>query len=159
VKTRSLAVALVAFAVAALALLVLVIVDWGGAEEDPRPEGRLARGEQIYLFGLDAQGRPLPRSDGMPMMRRGCASCHGPEGRGRTTPMFDAPDITYRNLTDPEGMREPDDERGHTYSDAEIRRAVTEGVGPDGEELSWPMPRWQLSNGEFEALIAYLKTL
>ncbi len=73
--------------------------------------------------------------------------------------MLTAPDITYRNLTDPAGMIETDGSHGPVYTDALIRRAVTEGVGADGEALSSAMPHWQLTDGEWHDLLAYLKAL
>ncbi|MFN3337003.1 MAG: hypothetical protein ACK42I_05825, partial [Thermomicrobium sp.] len=99
------------------------------------------RGRWIYATATDPDtGAPIPYSGGM-MMPMACADCHGLDGRGLRTPMFVSPDIRYRNLTDPRGMVEPDGRRGPTYhSDEEIRRAITEGIGPDGEPLSWPMP-------------------
>ncbi len=73
--------------------------------------------------------------------------------------MFTAPNITYRNLTDPQGMIEPDGSHGSTYTDAQIKRAVEQGIGADGDPLDTTMPRWQMSDQEFSALLAYLKTL
>jgi cytochrome c len=61
------------------------------------------------------------------MMRSGCAGCHGADGHGLRTMMSTTPDITYPNLTDPSGMREPDGSRGPTFTDELIRRAVVEG--------------------------------
>lgn len=119
-----------------------------------------ARGQWIYFTGTDPDtGAPIPYQGGM-MMLMSCAQCHGPDGRGLRTPMFVSPDIRYRNLTDPAGMREPDGSRGHRYtSDEDIRRAITEGIGPDGEPLAWPMPRWQLTDEQFHDLLAFLKSL
>lgn len=118
------------------------------------------RGRWIYSTATDLDsGAPIPYSGGM-MMPMACADCHGIDGRGLRTPMFVSPDIRYRNLTDPQGMIEPNGSRGRTYhSDEEIRRAITEGIGPDGEPLSWPMPRWQLTDQQFRDLLAYLKAL
>lgn len=93
------------------------------------------------------------------MMSMSCASCHGVDGRGLATPMFTSPDISYRNLTDPAGMLEPDGGRGPTYNVPLIRRAVTEGIDAEGKPLAWPMPRWQLTDLEWQDLLAYLKTL
>jgi mono/diheme cytochrome c family protein len=93
------------------------------------------------------------------MMPLNCAGCHGPDGHGIDTPMFESPNITYRNLTDPAGMREPDGTRGPRYTDALIRRAVTQGIDASGKPLDWPMPRWHLSSREWDDLLAYLKTL
>jgi mono/diheme cytochrome c family protein len=151
--------AVVAFAVAGAALVALVVVV--ALQDDGPPVGTddaSGRGDWIFRTGTAPDGTAIPRSGGM-MMRRGCAGCHGADGRGRSTPMFTAPDITYANLTDPTGMLEPDGSRGHTYTDAELRRAVTEGVKPDGEALEWPMPRWRFSEEEWRDLLAYLKTL
>jgi cytochrome c oxidase subunit II len=147
--------ALVAFAVAAAALtgLVIAAVIGDGGEAGPADPG-----EVIFRTGRAADGTPIPRSGGM-MAAHGCAGCHGADGRGRARPMFTAPDITYANLTDPQGMREPDGSRGHTYTDDELRRAVEEGIGPDGEELEWPMPRWRLTDRQWRDLLAHLKTL
>jgi hypothetical protein len=73
--------------------------------------------------------------------------------------MFTTPNITYSNLTDPAGMLEPDGSRGPTFTDELIRRAVVEGVDADGETLSTAMPRWQLSDQDWDDLLLFLKTL
>lgn len=117
-------------------------------------------GKRIYDYGVGPSGQIIPRSGGPAMMAAsGCANCHGENGHGASTMMFSAPDITYGNLTDPAGMHEMDGTRGPTYDDEEIRRAVVDGVGADGDELSWSMPRWQLGDQEWADLLAYLKTL
>lgn len=121
----------------------------------------VALGQQIFDSGTDASGRAIDRTDGTNMMgmsQGGCASCHGTDGHGRSTPTIQAPDISYTNLTDPAGMRELDGSRGHLYSDALIRRAVTQGVGPDGDQLSTQMPRWRLTDQEWTAVLTYLQT-
>ncbi|MHB8619361.1 MAG: c-type cytochrome [Chloroflexota bacterium] len=117
-----------------------------------------ARGEWIFRTGTDPGGRPIPYTGGM-MMGVACASCHGSNGRGLRTPMFTSPDITYRNLTDPAGMLEPGGNRGPTYTGVLIRRAVTQGIDAAGKPLAWPMPRWQLTDQEWQDLLAYLKAL
>ena len=93
------------------------------------------------------------------MMGGGCAGCHGSDGHGRSTSTFDAPNITYANLTDPKGMLAPDGSRGSTYTDASLRTAVTQGIDPQGSRLNWPMPQWQLTDQQWRDLLAYLKTL
>ena len=95
----------------------------------------------------------------MGMMRTNCAQCHGRDGQGRRTMMFTTPNITYRNLTDPQGMLEPDGERGHTYTDAAIRQAITQGLDAEGEPLDSLMPRWRMDDQDLDDLIDYLKTL
>ena len=109
--------------------------------------------------GAMGYGRGIMGGRHMVMMSLSCATCHGADGHGLQTPMFTSPDITYANLTDPSGMIEPDGERGPTYTDDEIRRAVVEGIDPEGEPLNWVMPRWQLTDAQMQDLAAYLRTL
>jgi len=45
------------------------------------------------------------------------------------------------------------------YTDEDIKRAITEGIEPDGEPLDWPMPRWTMSDEDLDDLIEFLKTL
>lgn len=127
---------------------------WGGSSGDP-----VGLGERIFYTGIGTDGQPIVRAGGFGMMTGGCASCHGADGHGLRTMMFTTPDIAYPNLTDPSGMREPDGSRGPTYTDELIRRAVVEGIGADGETLYTAMPRWQLSDLDWDDLLLFLKTL
>lgn len=125
----------------------------------PAP-GDVQSGQRIFDYGTGPDGQPIPRTGGVGMgMMNSCASCHGVDGHGRNTMMFDAPDITYGNLTDPAGMVEPDGTRGEPYIDALIRRAVVDGIGADGDKLDTAMPRWQLDEQEWADLLSYLETL
>jgi mono/diheme cytochrome c family protein len=151
---------LLAIGIGGLALLAtgLLPLDQALPRGDGSASRSVARGEWIFRTATDVNGQPIPYSGGM-MMPMSCAGCHGPDGHGIDTPMFEAPNITYRNLTDPAGMREPDGTRGPRYTDALIRRAVTQGIDASGKPLDWPMPRWHLSSREWEDLLTYLKTL
>lgn len=155
-RRRSIVLAAAAFSVAVVAVAGILVIDLLGSGWF---SGGLSPGERIFRYGLDSAGQPIPRSGGMMMMSSGCAECHGQGGRGRTTRMYVAPDITYANLTDPQGMLDPDGTRGPVFTDASIRTAVTEGVDPEGDHLSWPMPRWNLSDGQWADLLSNLKTL
>jgi len=161
---RDLKIGLAALVVAALAAIVVVVVGVQRTES----KSPTARGEAIFQSGVDADGNPIARSgsaggggmmDGGGMMGGGCAGCHGTDGHGRTTPAFTSPNITYGNLTDPQGMLQPDGTRGPTYTDSSLRTAVTQGLDPEGSRLESPMPQWQLTDQEWNSLLAYLKTL
>ena len=147
---------LVLVAVGVVGLLLLGTGILSGATAASTP---IARGQWIFQTGTDPSGQPIPYSGGMGMMQAGCASCHGTDGHGLRTMMFVSPNITYRNLTDPAGFSEPDGTRGPTYTDDQIRRAVTQGLDSQGKPLDWPMPRWQLTDTEWNDLLTYLKTL
>jgi mono/diheme cytochrome c family protein len=127
----------------------------------PAPLGQL-----IYYTGADATG-PIPRTvaggglSGPGMMAdASCVDCHGQDGRGGMIGMMfatvDIPDIRYSVLTAPrtdEGTATP------AWTDADIARAITDGVEPNGQVLKAPMPRWAMSGADVSAVIAYLKEL
>jgi cytochrome c oxidase subunit II len=130
-----------------------------------------SNGERIYFTASSARGAPVTYAlspgfgggmmGGGMMGRLACANCHGPDGRGGQVQMgmysFTAPDIRYTTLTAP--MSHDAGESHPPYTDATIRRAITEGVDPAGEPLKAPMPRWQMSAGDLDDLVAFLKTL
>lgn len=123
-----------------------------------------SNGEQIYYTGVSRRTGPVPFRGGpmwLWMHGGGCVACHGVHGRGgvpvmmgRKTPS----DIRYAHLTE-----EPNQEHKEAvhlpYTDELIKRALTEGVDPSGRRLDSTMPRWQLSDKDFQDLLAYLKTL
>jgi cytochrome c oxidase subunit II len=80
-----------------------------------------------------------------------CASCHGPDGRGRVHNIgmmreIDAKDIRWKTLED-------------EFDTEKFRLAVKEGKDPDGTQMWTDMPRWMMSDGDIADLIDYLKTL
>ncbi len=119
--------------------------------------GYRSNGEQICFTATSQRGTPIVPDTGRGMMGGGmttCASCHGPDGRGGQVRMmmrvFEASDIRYRTLTSAEHGEEGEGEMEHEpFTDADIKRAITEGIEPDGEPLDWLMPRW----------LEFLKTL
>ncbi|MDI6716236.1 MAG: cytochrome c [Actinomycetota bacterium] len=125
----------------------------------PRPSGSFtSNGEQIFFTGTSS--RDTITTTGGPvwfqMHGGGCATCHGPDGRGGQVVMmgsFRAPDITYKTLTSQEHGN------GRPYTDDLIKRAITRGIDSNGEHLSRNMPRWQMSNSDLNDVITYLKTL
>ncbi len=121
-----------------------------------------SNGEQIYYTGVIAKAGPIPRVGGPMWVRMGgtgCVACHGVQGRGGVPVMMGTTipaDIRYEALIKGEyehGKKET------PYTDSLIKRAITEGLNPDGEPLDWTMPRWQVSDADFADLLAYLKTL
>jgi cytochrome c oxidase subunit 2 len=164
----------VALALVTCAALVFGITTWlttggvgAGRSYLDLEEPSVHNGRQIYFTATSQRGT-LITSDmgigmGMGMMRgamMACADCHGNDGRGGRVQMMmrilDIPDIRYHTLT----STEHGGEMGHDpFTDADIRRAITQGVEPDGEPLDWPMPRWRMSERDLDDLLEYLKTL
>jgi len=147
--------------------LILLAVGLGGLValqagplSQPRWTGTpVADGELIFRTGRGKDGRPIPSTQGLPM-QMSCAACHGARGQGgRRVLMMRAVDvspITWTALTSAHQERE---EHHPPYTEASLRRAITQGVNSGGEPLDPLMPRWQLTDDEGEALLAYLKTL
>jgi cytochrome c oxidase subunit II len=156
-------IALIAIGIlGSLVLALLFQAQTGTAYNPPAPQpssaSGVANGQQIYSTATDSSGYRIPYSGGM-MMASTCAGCHGPDGHGRQTMMFTSPNITYANLTDPKGMLDPSGQRIAPYNDATLKRAITEGIDSEGNQLNWPMPRWQMPDGDLNDLISFLTTL
>lgn len=106
-----------------------------------------SNGEEIFLTGRSSSGGRVYSNFGM--MRVGCANCHGADGAGGLVlpDGTESADIRAKSLAK-EGMTE-----------ADVRRAITEGVDEEGKLLSEYMPRWTMDERELTDLMAYLKTL
>ncbi|WP_232215804.1 c-type cytochrome [Archaeoglobus veneficus] len=106
------------------------------------------------MTGVNEKGERIPFVGGpqwLYMHGGGCASCHGVDGKGGVYPMMcgvKTPDIRYSTLTEEHGMSEED-----------IKKAITQGIDDDGEELDYCMPRWQMSEKDLNDVIEYLKQL
>lgn len=126
-----------------------------------------SNGERIYFTGTSLTGPPISSTmPGMHRMGRGsiaCASCHGSDGRGGQVTMMmtttEAPDIRYTVLTKGEHDEAHGEGPHQPYSDETIKRAITQGVDPAGNPLSWVMPRWDMTDEQFNDLLDFIKTL
>lgn len=162
-----------------LPFIALLIMNCGrtskqneGSEENASSSFN-SNGEQIYFTATSQRGDPITfEMMGMMHMQGNhlaCVNCHGQDGRGRSVSMmmgsFETPDIRYKTLTSPEHVhheeQETDSHEMHhpPYSEETIKRAITEGVDPAGNELKSYMPRWRMSDEDLKDLIDFLKTL
>ncbi len=121
-----------------------------------------SNGERIYYTGISDRTGPIPRVGDPPWAQQpgvGCVACHGVSGRGGVPVMMGTAipaDIRYEALIKGEyehGKKET------PYTDALIKRAVTEGLDPEGKPLDWTMPRWKMDDTDFADLLTYLKSL
>ncbi len=121
-----------------------------------------SNGERIYYTGTSAKTGPIPVTGGpmwVSMGGAGCVACHGIQGRGGVPVMMGTAipaDIRYEALIKGEYEH---GEKETPYTDALVKRAITEGLDPEGKPLDWTMPRWQMGDTDFADLLAYLKTL
>jgi len=146
-----------ALLVGLVGLTVVAAAPWGSFSSP---------GQHIYYTGADEAG-PIPRSvaggffmgPGM-MGNVACVNCHGADGRGGRVGMMDGtvdiPDIRYSTLTT---ARVEASTAVLAWTDADIARAIRDGVEPDGQPLKAPMPRWSMTATDMADVIAYLKEL
>ena len=115
-------------------------------------------GKRIFLTGVGTDNQEIQRSatrvsqSGRMMGGGGCASCHGATGRGGTIRMMTGtaiktPDVTYDALIQ------------FGFTDLTIPEAIRNGLDENGDPLNEAMPRWQMSDADLEATVAYLKEL
>jgi mono/diheme cytochrome c family protein len=137
----------------------------------PTPEYRIALPRHI----APGAEKPFTEADMADKVKKGfylatighCFECHtpmGPKGRefetGYGAGGFDFPGpwgkSTSRNITSSK-------EKGiGAWSDAEIKRAITQGIGRDGRRLIEPMPfAWYaaIHDDDLDAIVAFLRTL
>ncbi|MDX1302896.1 c-type cytochrome [Photobacterium sp.] len=117
-------------------------------------------GEQIYFTGRNQAGYLIAYQGGnmhAQMHVTACADCHGVlrEGGRRMYPTFwlKAPSLTTEALFG-------DHSDGHgdhaAYTRESLKRVITYGVDPSGEQLDSTMPRWLMSEPDLEDLVDYL---
>jgi len=121
------------------------------------------QGKRLYFEGKDAAGKPLAAYVGQMSAKIKassvpCGNCHGADGKGRPEGGIEPPDITWMNLTKPYGHEHRD--RSHpAFTAAKLKTALVSGIDPGGNRLDVAMPRFGLSDGDVDALVAYLKRL
>lgn len=122
-----------------------------------------ARGKEIYMRGkgashsitatLDA-GTTRVAAESLP-----CASCHGNDGRGRAEGGATPSDITFAALHRQYDVTTASGRTHGPYDDRTLRRAIASGVDPAGHRLDAVMPRYSMTKGDLNALLAYLRQL
>ena len=128
------------------------------AGEDLSSAERL--GFQIYAHGKGAAPVEAFLGDGREGIAASvvpCASCHGPDGRGRPEGGIVPANITPAALGAAAEAGWPRPRRRDAYSERSLKRAIAMGIDSSGNRLNATMPRYQMSAPDMDALIAYLK--
>ena len=141
------------------------------AEAGPEPEvlgkqPRLEAGQRMYRDGLLPSGERMTGivSGDIPLSGDQviCGWCHRRSGMGSTEGQEVVPAVTGDMLYNP--LRLPTSKpplapiQRPAYTDETLKRAIREGVGPDGKPFSALMPRYPLSDEELDILLDYLTT-
>ena len=147
-------------AVAAVALIATLI--WMRA--DAALSAGQSRGKQIYLHGTSPSGAEVTAHVGregvaLPASAVPCASCHGPDGRGRPEGGVIPTDIRWSQLTKVYGHVHDDGRRHPAFDKAGLARVLRTGLDPADNRLDHSMPLYTLSDGDMADLVAYLTHL
>jgi mono/diheme cytochrome c family protein len=124
-------------------------------------------GALVATFTASAQS-PLERGDYLVNGVLTCGNCHTPRGPGGAFAMdkqlsggpqeWDTPTFKVRASNNT-----PDRETGiGAWSDSDIKRAIVEGVRPDGRQLAPIMPYGfykVFTPGDLDAIVAYLRSV
>lgn len=138
-------------------LLLALLLAAGAAEAGPVAGAEL--GQRIFREGMNARGEPIRALVGLPPApvageKAACGACHTVGAPDSQAARDAAPDLAWSTLAGnaaARGVAAP-------YGEAVFNRAVSEGVAPDGGQLSLAMPRYSLSRTELAALAAFLKS-
>jgi ABC-type branched-subunit amino acid transport system substrate-binding protein len=87
-----------------------------------------------------------------------CGNCHGAQGEGSSEAGQRMPGITWDVLASSRTASALGRARG-PYDDAALKRAITRGTDADGRPLGAGMPRYRMSDGQLDDLVAYLRVV
>jgi hypothetical protein len=137
----------------------------------------LQLGERLYRQGLLPSGEPSEAIVQIDIPVDGtmfsCESCHLRSGLGsiegkvvtlptNATELF-KPFTSAAEENHPSWQTVPDSIkwtiRRPAYTDETLARAIWTGINPEGQELNWSMPRYNLEERDMEILVYYLKNL
>ncbi len=124
-----------------------------------------AAGRRIYLQGDSPSGARIVARVGVGAgfelsgASIACGNCHGEDGRGRAEGGVVPSNIQWSELVKPYGHQHEDGRRHSLFDEDKLRRALEQGVDPDGNRFDSAMPRYSMSEKDFSSLVAYLKKL
>ncbi|MDH3351002.1 MAG: ABC transporter substrate-binding protein [Gammaproteobacteria bacterium] len=123
-----------------------------------------ARGRQIYTSGTSPSGADISAHMGvggfpLPASVMPCASCHGPDGRGRPEGGVIPSDVTWGHLTRSYGHEHSYGREHPAYTEATVARAIRHGLDPAGGRLEIAMPLYSMEPDDLDALVAYMKRI
>lgn len=119
------------------------------------------RGRGIFIDGVGAAEIVATLEDGVRVAGAvlPCGGCHGSDGRGRREGGVAPSDITREALARPYDVTTALGRRHGPYDDRLLKRAIAMGIDAGGNRLSLVMPRYVMSQDDFAALAAFMRTL
>lgn len=120
------------------------------------------KGRQIFTEGTSPDGGEvfaLMSGIKVPAAVMACATCHGKNGKGVEEGGVSPSDITWTALTTNYEGKRPTGRTHPPYDEKLLKRAITMGFDPAGNQLNATMPKYQMSHEDLSNLVAYIKVL
>lgn len=119
-------------------------------------------GKEIYTKGTSSSGGEifaLMSGIKVPAAVLPCVNCHGADGVGRPEGGVTPSNLHWDILSKDNGGQHNNRRIHPPYTDKYLKRAITMGLDPAGNELLNTMPRYQMSQEDIKHLMSYLKVL
>jgi len=149
-----------------IALLPVVFLGWLFLRPYFTPSLTLPekRGKQIYFEGTSPGDGKITAYIGkeqikLPGSAATCASCHGPDGRGRPEAGVIPSDLTWDHLMKSYGHSHPKGRKHPAFTEASLKRSILNGDDPAGNRLDASMPTYNMSVEDINDLVAYMKRM
>ena len=122
------------------------------------------RGKQIYMDGTSPRGEKIGAYVGeslteVPGSVATCASCHGPDGRGRPEAGVIPSDVTWDYLFKPYGHTHPQGRNHPAFTVETLKESIVFGRDPAGNTIEASMPIYLMSDEDLDDLVAYMRKL
>ena len=122
----------------------------------------LEAGKEIYTKGTSPSKKDvfaLMSGVKVPASVLPCVNCHGADGAGMPEGGVTPSKLNWETLSNDNGGQHKDRRTHPPYTDKFLKRAITMGLDPAGNELLKTMPRYQMSLEDIGYLTAYIKIL
>jgi len=156
----------------AMVLALCALLEVSGGTAAPATDPAVEIGRTLYRRGTLPSGKPVEahRGDGMRTVGAdaACANCHQHSGLGSKEGLNYVPPIAgaylfHPRVTSAEDYNLPYVEslrpNREPYTDETLARAIRDGVGANGKPFGYLMPRYDLSDADMKAMIAYLRSI
>lgn len=119
-------------------------------------------GKQIYTKGIGGSDvKIMAKMSGVdvPATIMPCVNCHNSRGTGNPEGGITPSNITWQSLTKSYEVKRQDGKTRPAYDERSLRKVITTGIDPAGNELHSSMPRYNMTREDIDNLIAYIKVL
>ena len=122
---------------------------------------QIKTGKNIYTKGIGAGANITANMSGVnvPATVMPCINCHNANGKGNPEGGVIPSNITWYELTKSYGGQRRNGKKYPPYTEKTLKKALTMGIDPAGNELNSAMPRFNMSLTDLNSLVSYLKTL